>query len=263
MDDDDDTSLTYMIDALEMPSQHLSSDPMLAQALAITEAAVLVYDVGDPKSLQLAVGIAEFVSECLGSPSPSPSPTPTPNPNPNPNGTTSNNTRGTAGGGILPTQQREYALMLVGNKADLPDPGDGGSKGVNTSPGTSRVVSRSQGAAAAAGIKFPSSSSGCSFLEVSAKTGMGIDAVFPRLGSDILRLRLIAQRRRDQAVRMQAERMMAAANNLANGGVDGGVNGGGNGSDGPRKRSFGLWRTLMGSTGFGSSRREGRAGSAY
>ncbi|KAL1844681.1 hypothetical protein VTK73DRAFT_2042 [Phialemonium thermophilum] len=34
----------FHIDALEMPSQHLSSNPMLEQALNITEAAMLVYD---------------------------------------------------------------------------------------------------------------------------------------------------------------------------------------------------------------------------
>lgn len=56
---------TYVVDALEMPSKHLASDPMLEQALNITEAGVLVYDVSDPKSLQLVIGIAEFVKEYL------------------------------------------------------------------------------------------------------------------------------------------------------------------------------------------------------
>lgn len=75
----------YMVDALEMPSQHLSSNPMLEQALNITEAAVLVYDVKDAESLQLARGIAEFVRDTVG-----------------------------AGG-------REYGLALVGNKSDADD----------------------------------------------------------------------------------------------------------------------------------------------
>ena len=72
-----------MIDALEMPSKHLSSNPMLEQALNITEGAVLVYDVADAGSLTLAKGLAEFVRDTVGS--------------------------------------REYVLMLVGNKSDVDD----------------------------------------------------------------------------------------------------------------------------------------------
>ncbi|KAH6631031.1 hypothetical protein B0J18DRAFT_455135 [Chaetomium sp. MPI-SDFR-AT-0129] len=54
---------TYIIDALEMPSHHLLSNPMLAQALSITEAAVLLYSVRDEASLRLATGLAEFMRE--------------------------------------------------------------------------------------------------------------------------------------------------------------------------------------------------------
>lgn len=72
-----------MIDALEMPSKHLTSNAMLEQALNITEAAVLVYDVANPESLTLAKGLAEFVRDSIGS--------------------------------------RDYALMLVGNKSDVDD----------------------------------------------------------------------------------------------------------------------------------------------
>lgn len=75
---------TYMIDALEMPSKHLLSNPMLEQALGITEAAVLIYDVRDPASLRLAEGIAEFMRDTL-------------------------------------TGKRDYGLMLVGNKSDADD----------------------------------------------------------------------------------------------------------------------------------------------
>ncbi len=73
-----------MVDALEMPSQHLSSNPMLEQALNITEAAVLVYDVKDAGSLTLAKGLAEFIRDSIGG-------------------------------------RREYGLMLVGNKSDADD----------------------------------------------------------------------------------------------------------------------------------------------
>ncbi|KAK4122448.1 hypothetical protein N657DRAFT_657263 [Parathielavia appendiculata] len=54
---------TYMIDTLELPSKHLHSNPMLAQALSITEAAVLVYSVRDDASFRLAQGLAEFMHE--------------------------------------------------------------------------------------------------------------------------------------------------------------------------------------------------------
>lgn len=77
----------YLIDALEMPSKQLSSNPMLEQALAITEAAVLVYDVRDPESLTLTKGLAEFVRDYV------------------------------AGAGAW----RDYGLMLVGNKSDVDD----------------------------------------------------------------------------------------------------------------------------------------------
>ncbi|OIW23689.1 P-loop containing nucleoside triphosphate hydrolase protein [Coniochaeta ligniaria NRRL 30616] len=77
----------YLIDALEMPSKQISSNPMLEQALAITEAAVLVYDVRDPESLNLTKGLADFVRDYVGG----------------------------AGAG------RDYGLMLVGNKSDVDD----------------------------------------------------------------------------------------------------------------------------------------------
>jgi GTPase SAR1 family protein len=60
---------------------------MLEQALAITEAAVLVYDVRDPESLTLTQGLAEFVRDYAA---------------------------GTGSG-------RDYGLMLVGNKSDIDD----------------------------------------------------------------------------------------------------------------------------------------------
>lgn len=78
----------YLVDALEMPSKHLSSNPMLEQALAITEAAVLVYDVHSPESLTLTKGLAEFVRDTIGQ-------------------------AGNSG--------RDYGIMLVGNKSDVDD----------------------------------------------------------------------------------------------------------------------------------------------
>ncbi|KAK4113946.1 hypothetical protein N656DRAFT_608115 [Canariomyces notabilis] len=63
---------TYMVDALEMPSKQLVSNPMIEQALAITEAAVLVYDVCDAASFRLAQNLAEFMREHFTASSSSP-----------------------------------------------------------------------------------------------------------------------------------------------------------------------------------------------
>ncbi|KAK0745249.1 P-loop containing nucleoside triphosphate hydrolase protein [Apiosordaria backusii] len=62
----------YLIDALEFPSNHLSSNPLLEQALAITEAAVVVYDITSPDSFQLAKGLVQFISEHFNPLTPSP-----------------------------------------------------------------------------------------------------------------------------------------------------------------------------------------------
>ncbi len=70
----------YVVDALEMPSKNLSANPMLEQAVNITDGAVLVYDVRDPATLAHARGIQEFIRDSVGT--------------------------------------REYGLLLVGNKSD-------------------------------------------------------------------------------------------------------------------------------------------------
>ncbi|KAK4178362.1 P-loop containing nucleoside triphosphate hydrolase protein [Triangularia setosa] len=82
----------YIIDALEFPSNQLSSNPLLEQALAITEAAVIVYDVTNGDSFRLARGVGEFVSEHFNPSSPSAG--------------NNNNSR------------RVYPVILVANKSD-------------------------------------------------------------------------------------------------------------------------------------------------
>ncbi|KAK3373403.1 P-loop containing nucleoside triphosphate hydrolase protein [Lasiosphaeria ovina] len=159
----------YVVDALEMPSKHLLSNPMLAQAVDITEAAVLVYDVGNAASLRLAEGLAEFILDHITSSGP---------------------------GG------RHYGLLLVGNKSDLDDSIAVDDKDVGLA--SERELSLADGAAAAARIRLPPPSpppsssafspetktaAPCPFLEVSAKTGANVDAIFPLVAHDILRLR--------------------------------------------------------------------------
>ena len=193
----------YTIDALEMPSKHLLSNPMLEQALAITEAAILVYDVADPTTLSLAEGIADFMRETLSPSNPSLT---------NP-----------------PTTQREYALMLVGNKSDTDD--------------EDRRVPWATGSKTAAALRTPTSTAlsvpgagtGCAFLEVSAKTGDNIDKIFPAVGREILRLKRLGQQRREQAERVARERAVAAQQ----------------AAEGPVRKKTGLWRILFFRRGHG------------
>ncbi|OTA70621.1 P-loop containing nucleoside triphosphate hydrolase protein [Hypoxylon sp. EC38] len=75
---------TYILNALELPSQHLFDEERLKKALQITEAAVLVYDVNSRASLCLASDIYRRIHEMI---------------------------EGT----------RRYGLVLVGNKSDSKD----------------------------------------------------------------------------------------------------------------------------------------------
>ncbi|KAK4669263.1 uncharacterized protein QC763_201393 [Podospora pseudopauciseta] len=81
----------YIIDALEFPSNQSSSNPLLEQALAITEAAVVVYDTASADSFRLAKGVVEFILEHFDPLTPSP-----------------NNS----------ANRRVYPVVLVGNKFD-------------------------------------------------------------------------------------------------------------------------------------------------
>ncbi|KAK3327805.1 P-loop containing nucleoside triphosphate hydrolase protein [Cercophora scortea] len=188
-----DDGQQYMVDALELPAKHLPSDPMLGQALDITEAAVLVYDVQSAQSLRIATAVAEFIRDNVGT--------------------------------------REYALMLVGNKTDTnanTNPNDINTK-TDDSGEVGRRVSRAEGAKAAAGLKFWGAESGCAFVEVSAKTGEGVDGIFPRLGKEILRVKRANRLRREQAERIakQQQQLLLAQKAGA-----------------PGKKRLGLWKTL-------------------
>ncbi|GAB1313946.1 Ras-related and estrogen-regulated growth inhibitor-like protein [Madurella fahalii] len=220
-------SQTYMIDALEMPSKHLLSNPMLEQALSITEAAVLVYDVRDEASLRLAKGLADFMREhfsCTPSSTSSPSTT-TDTPSTAVPNSNSNNT-------ARPSNNlRPYALILVGNKADSDSQAD--ADGVEKE----REVTWAEGSKAAAAMLMPmpggGSASGVPFLEVSAKTGENVDQIFPAVGREILRLKRLALQRREQAER--AMRLIQEARGAKNK----------NGEVAGRKGKFGLWRNLF------------------
>lgn len=70
----------YFIDALELRSEHLWDEPYLRQAIGITEAAILVYDVTARESFDLMGPVVDVIRDALGA--------------------------------------REYGLTLVGNKSD-------------------------------------------------------------------------------------------------------------------------------------------------
>jgi GTPase SAR1 family protein len=91
----------YTIDALEMQSKHLWRNDLVQQAINITEAALLVYDVTSRESLLLTQGLHDLIMETVGN--------------------------------------RDYALTLVGNKSDADDeerqvPWSEGSKTALTFP---------------------------------------------------------------------------------------------------------------------------------
>lgn len=223
----------YTIDALEFPSKHLLSNPMLEQALAITEAAVLVYNVCDPSSLSLAEGIADFMREAL-SPSPSSHP---------PSLSSSTNTSPISSPTPTPTP-RDYPLILVGSKSDIPSDPTSPTSPISPSPSSPNHTTPSRipyptASRLASTIRLPTSipespSTGCAFLEVSAKTGENVEKIFPELGKEILRLKRLGKQRRELAERVARERA-----------AQGSVGGAGGGLGGRKKGGF--WRIL----GFG------------
>ncbi|KAK4244925.1 ras-related and estrogen-regulated growth inhibitor-like protein [Corynascus novoguineensis] len=216
------TTVTYVIDALEMPSGQLPSNPALAAALGLTEAAVLVYSVRDAASLRLARGLAEFVREHFSPP--------------DSDAADANATNGSSNGGggsgsaaedLL--RRRIYPVVLVGTKADFPPP----SPSPSSTRRNGRAVSWGEGARAARGMGTPGAD-GVPFLEVSAKTGEGVDRVFELVAREVLRARRIAREKREAAER---ERMMLLGHEA---GLVKTV-----GSEGRRKK-FWLWKALFG-----------------
>jgi GTPase SAR1 family protein len=205
-----------------MPSRHLSSNPLLEQAVAITEAAVLMYDVRDRDSFRLATRLAEFVRET---------------------------TSGMGSGPNSTGMRREYGLMLVGNKAD--SDGEDGERQVSWAEGRKAAMVLSRAAAAGGvhtihgrmvlststvnvvadanspGAPAGAVETGCAFLEVSAKTGENVDNIFTHMARDVIRLRLLNQQRREEA-----ERMMRMRQGLKTPGAE------------TAKRRLGFWKTL-------------------
>ncbi|KAK4168879.1 ras-related and estrogen-regulated growth inhibitor-like protein [Cladorrhinum sp. PSN259] len=160
----------YTIDALEFPSQHLLSNPLLEQALAITDAAVLLYSVADSASFRLARGISDFIREYFSQPQ---------------------------------NSSRVYGLLLVGNKSDLMSATVGPGEGEESEREREREVTYPEGSKAATKMGIQDGGTGIGFLETSCKTGENIEEVFPAVGREVLRLRRLRSQQQQQQQQQQ------------------------------------------------------------
>ncbi|CAN8106422.1 unnamed protein product [Discula destructiva] len=173
-------SSLYTVDALELPPDHLTSPEHLRQALAITEAAVLVYDITDHSSLTYLKSLSSTIYEALHhrlSSSSTTTTTTTTTPKKKRTGfpfTTSSPTRAQ----LAARPSRPYHFLLLGTKSDA--------------PATAREVRWLEGHTAAGEFFGPHGVAGgasASFLEASARTGDNVAAVFSLLGREVLRSR--------------------------------------------------------------------------
>lgn len=166
-----------MVDALELPAEHLASPEHLAQALSITEAAVLVYDITDPASLTYLKSLSSTIYEALHRPETGSTLTKKRN-----GFFTSSPTKKDIIASVATEEKekttRPYHFLLLGAKNDVfPEVRD---------------VSWLEGQNAAAEFFGPTGVAGgssASFLEVSAQSGENVCAVFPLLGREILQSR--------------------------------------------------------------------------
>lgn len=161
----------YTVDALELPIEHLSSPGNLSQALAITDAAVLVYDITDPASLTFLKSIAGSICSSIHPDKAATTPTKKGMFH-LPGSATRKDTSDTA------HKTRPYHFLLVGAKRDVPD--------------SLREVSWLEGQIAAEEFFGPSgiaAGASVSFMEVSARTGDQVDAIFPSLCGEVLKSR--------------------------------------------------------------------------
>ncbi|KUI61346.1 GTP-binding protein Rhes [Cytospora mali] len=162
----------YTIDALELPPEHLNSPEHLAQALAITEAAVLVYDITDTSSLTYLKSLGTTIHDALHQPKAT---TPLKKRNGGFSLTSSPTRKASAENKVA---SRPYHFLLLGAKRDVSNP--------------IREVSWLEGQIAAEEFFGPTGVAGgssASFMEVSARTGEHVGAIFPLLGSQILKSR--------------------------------------------------------------------------
>lgn len=170
---------------LELPAEHLSSPDNLAQALTITDAAMLIYDVTNAASLAYLETLSGTLHNALHAKSHTTT-TPTKKRSAFPFVSSSSSRKDAA---IAAAAVRPYHFLLVGTKSDvLP---------------SAREVSWLEGQHAASELLGPG---GASFLEVSARSGEGVGTVFSLLGREVLRGRREREEEEEGEARRQLQR---------------------------------------------------------
>lgn len=163
----------YTVDALELPVEHLSSPEHLTQALAITDAAVLVYDIIEPASLTYLKSLANSIYSSIHQGRTITTPTKKKSGFHLPGSPTGRDTCN-----ATHNNTRPYHFLLIGAKRDVPD--------------SLREVSWLEGQIAAEEFFGPSgiaAGASVSFMEVSARTGEQVGAIFPSLCGEVLKSR--------------------------------------------------------------------------
>lgn len=174
----------YTVDALELPAEHLASPEHLSQALAITEAAVLVYDITDTASLTYLKSLSSTIHEAICQPQ-------TTTQSKKRSGFALAGSPARSSSNVDKAITRPYHFLLVGTKRDI--------------SGRRREVSWLEGQLAADEFFGPSGVAGGStatFMEVSARTGEHVGAIFPYLGKEILKSR---KERKDSSQRSSGQ----------------------------------------------------------
>lgn len=189
------------MDALELPVDHLSSPDHLTQALTITDAAVLVYDITSLASLTYLKSLSGTLHDALHAKATAPTKKRT-------NAFSFHSSPSSREDALARESRvaRPYHFLLLGAKNDAP-------------PGA-REVSWLEGQNAAGEFFGPGGVAGgasASFMEVSARSGENVGAVFPSLGREVLRSR---RGRREEEVALQQRQLQRR-------GAEGGASGGG------------------------------------
>lgn len=200
------------MDALELPVDHLASPEHLTQALAITDCAILVYDVTNPASLTFLKALSSEIRDALHAPANVQMTAPSPITRKKRTAfsfrhrSTSPARKDTEAGTLITTtkRRRNYHFLLLGAKSDVHP--------------SFREVSWLEGQVAAGDFFGPAgvaAGTSVNFMEVSAKSGENVGAVFPLLGMEVLQSR----RERKEVALLQQE--------LRYGGLQGGAFGAG------------------------------------
>lgn len=176
----------YKVDILELPFTDINSFEAVEQlenAIAMTEAAVLIYDVADLSSLTYLKSLSNAFYDALHHTEAMITKKKTPFP------FTMSRTTTT-----LSVSTKPYNFLLLGTKSDVPT--------------AERDVSWIEGHKAASEFFGPdgvASATTAEFLECSSRTGDKIDAIFPLLGREILHTRREERERQQMQRRLREE----------------------------------------------------------